>query len=127
MSCRSTPRKEGAPAPDLPRDPAMEDREDREAVQDCQFQMIMTSIQALSNAVQAMAERQQPQQLHDDVLNPEAVAVPPLPPIVSEGVPVPEATVAPPLLPVAPAEPVEPTGITPTAAQHKAFMSTKPP
>ncbi|CAN6447220.1 unnamed protein product [Victoria cruziana] len=89
--------------------------------------MIMASIQALSNAVHAMAERHQPQQPREDVPVPEVVAVPPLPPIVPEGVPVPEATVAPPPPPVAPAEPVEPTGITPTAAQHKAFMSTKPP
>ncbi|CAN6477451.1 unnamed protein product [Victoria cruziana] len=76
--------------------------------------MLMDSIQALSNTVQTMDERQQlqqPQQPHNDVPISEAEVVPPLPPAV----------------PVAPVEPVEFTGITPTIAQHKAFIGTKPP
>ncbi|CAN6476356.1 unnamed protein product [Victoria cruziana] len=82
--------------------------EDREAVQDRQFQMIMMSIQALSNTMQAFMERQQPQQSQNDV-------------------PIPEAEVAHPLLPAAPVEPAKLMGVTLTTVQHKMFMSTKPP
>ncbi|CAN6483532.1 unnamed protein product [Victoria cruziana] len=114
MSHRGRPRKEGTSAPDPPRGLAREDREDRETVQDHQFQMIMASIQALSETI----GRQQVPQLQHVALDPEATVVPPLPPAAPEIVPIPEAV---------PVEPAEPAGITPTAAQYKAFMSTKPP
>ncbi|CAN6472651.1 unnamed protein product [Victoria cruziana] len=105
MSQRGRPRKEDASTPDLPRDLT---REDREAVQDRQFQMIMTSIQALSNIIQTFMKRQQPQQPQNNIS-------------------IPEVEVAPSLPPAAPVELVEPVGITPTASQYKIFVSTKPP
>ncbi|CAN6445309.1 unnamed protein product [Victoria cruziana] len=129
MSHRGRPRKEGVPVPDPPHDPTREEREVREA-QDRQFQMIMTSIQALSNTVKMMVERQQPQQPQNVVRILEATSVPEAVPIAEAAAPL-VPSLVPPIVPsvippVAPVEPVETSGITPTAAQYKAFMSTKP-
>ncbi|CAN6463009.1 unnamed protein product [Victoria cruziana] len=114
MDHRGKSREEAPPVIDPPRDVARNDRETVQDRQDRQFEMLMASIQVLSNTVQTMAERQQlqqPQHPHNDVPVTEAEVVPPLPPAV----------------PVAPIEPAELIGITPTAAQYKAFMGTKPP
>ncbi|CAN6455374.1 unnamed protein product [Victoria cruziana] len=122
MGRRGRPRKEGVPAPDPPRDPAREEREARDAAQERQFQTIMTSIQALSKTMQMMAERQQPQQPQNVVPIPETAPVPEMVPIVEAAAPL-----VPPIIPpVIPVEQAETSGITPTAAQYKAFMSTKP-
>ncbi|CAN6446159.1 unnamed protein product [Victoria cruziana] len=108
MDHRGKQREEAAPAADPPRDVAREDREVVQDRQDRQFEMLMVSIQTLSNTMQSIVERQQPQQPQHHVPTPEAEVPPSLPPAVL-------------------VEPAELTGITPIAAQYKAFMSTRPP
>ncbi|CAN6453895.1 unnamed protein product [Victoria cruziana] len=120
MSQRGRPRKRAAPAREPPREPAREDTEMAQTLQ-----MLVASVQVLSNTMQAFMERQQPPQPQNEVPIQEARAVPPLPPVAPGEVPMRPVEPLPP--PVVSVEPAEITAVTPTALQHKAFMGAKPP
>lgn len=102
MSHRGRPRRDDGSISEPSQSPR---REEKETVQDWQFQHLMTSIQSLSNSIQTLVAQQQwSQQQGDDGPDRRGEVVPPPPQVVV----------------------VEPTEATSTAVHHKTFMRVKP-